>query len=58
MVRGGRCGVTAGLMAVDYLRVKEITEDVHLRASQRMYNCFCKNGGPYIKLGQMVGQLD
>lgn len=23
-----------------------------------MYDCFCKNGGPYIKLGQMVGQLD
>ena len=22
-----------------------------------MFNCFCENGGPYIKFGQMMGQL-
>ena len=22
-----------------------------------MYDCFCKNGGPYIKIGQMLGQF-
>lgn len=33
MFRGGRCGLTAVLMASDYLRAKEITEDVHLQAS-------------------------
>ena len=58
MVRGARCAGTGILMASDYLRAKEITEDVHAVASKRMYVCFCKNGGPYIKLGQMVGQLD
>ena len=58
MARGGRCGLTGVLMASDYLRASEITEETHLAASKRMYNCFCTNGGPYIKLGQMVGQLD
>jgi hypothetical protein len=51
MVRGGRCGLTFGLMASDYLLAKEITEEVHITASERMYSCFCLNGGPYIKMG-------
>ena len=50
--------MTASLMAYDYLSAKEITAETHTTASVRMYECFCKNGGPYIKLGQMVGQLD
>lgn len=58
MNRGARCSMTGILMATDYLRAAEITEETHITASQRMYKCFCKNGGPYIKLGQMVGQLD
>jgi predicted unusual protein kinase regulating ubiquinone biosynthesis (AarF/ABC1/UbiB family) len=58
MHRGMRCGVTGVLMASDYLRAKEITSETHLTASKRMYDCFRMNGGPYIKLGQMMGQLD
>ena len=46
------------LMAMDYLTVKEITSETHEKASKRMYDCFRLNGGPYIKLGQMMGQLD
>lgn len=58
MVRGGRCGVTGCMMAADYLRADQITPEVHETASVRMYRCFRQNGGPYIKLGQMLGQLD
>lgn len=58
MQRGVRCGVTCVMMASDYLRTKEITRETHLTASKRMYECFRLNGGPYIKLGQMMGQLD
>jgi len=45
-------------MAKDYLSAKEISSETHTRASMRMYECFRINGGPYIKLGQMMGQLD
>ena len=58
MIRGGRCATTAFLMAYDYLSAEEICSKTHETASMRMYECFCKNGGPYIKMGQMVGQLD
>ena len=56
--RGARCATTGVMMGTDYLRAKEITAETHETASKRMYECFCKNGGPYIKLGQMIGQLD
>ena len=59
--RGARCATTAVMMGSDYLRAMKfgnITEETHNQASKRMYDCFCKNGGPYIKLGQMIGQLD
>lgn len=45
-------------MAYDYLSVKEITSETHYKAANRMFRMFCANGGPYIKLGQMFGQLD
>jgi len=51
MMRGARCGTAGMLMALDYLRAKEITSETHLTASKRMYECFRINGGPYIKLG-------
>ena len=55
MVRGVRCGTTGALMASDYIMAMRssdgITEETHRTASLRMYECFCKNGGPYIKLG-------
>ena len=54
MVRGTRCASTFGLMATDYLRAiyfSEITGETHKIASQRAFNCFRKNGGPYIKFG-------
>lgn len=51
MVRGARCGAAGCMMATDYLLAKEITSEVHTKASQRMYECFKINGGPYIKLG-------
>ena len=58
MVRGVRFGVTGGLVAADYYRAEAITPEVHEKASLRMYKCFRKNGGPYIKIGQILGQLD
>jgi predicted unusual protein kinase regulating ubiquinone biosynthesis (AarF/ABC1/UbiB family) len=42
-------------MAYDYLSVKEITPETHYKAANRMFEMFCANGGPYIKLGQMFG---
>ena len=57
-VRMLRLAKTASLMGVDYtiaLRNKKAGEsvptEVHQRASNRMYECFKTNGGPYIKLG-------
>jgi len=54
MVRGARCASTFGMMAVDYLKARQLSEissETHIQASNRMYECFRKNGGPYIKLG-------
>jgi aarF domain-containing kinase len=46
------------MIGIDYLSAGEnITSEVHQTAATRLFHCFCKNGGPYIKLGQMVGQL-
>ena len=58
LLRGGRIGATGIMMAGDYLTAKEICSQTHEKAAGRMYECFKKNGGPYIKLGQMMGQLD
>ena len=45
-------------MASDYLLAKEINPETHRVASDRLYRCLRANAGVYIKLGQMVGQLD
>ena len=46
-------------MAKDYLQVGDkITSETHYKAADRMLKMFCANGGPYIKLGQVFGQLD
>ena len=59
MRRGLRCVTTGTMMATDYLRVKDnITSETHYKAANRMLQMFCNNGGPYIKLGQVFGQLD
>lgn len=61
LIRGGRLGLTGALMASDYLiamQTSGVTPETHAKASNRMYNCFVVNGGPYIKFGQMMGQLD
>ena len=56
MRRGIRVVTTGGMMAKDYLQAGEnITSDTHYKASKRMLNMFCANGGPYIKLGQVFG---
>ena len=52
-----RTASTCSLMAFDYLRVREITSETHYKAANRMFKCFCLNGGFYIKFGQMMGQL-
>ena len=58
MQRGVRCVTTCALMASDYLLAGDkITSETHYKAANRMYTCFCNNGGPYIKLGQLFGQL-
>jgi aarF domain-containing kinase len=56
--RSMRVGSTGIMMLSDYLRAEEITSETHKVAANRLYNCFCKNAGPYIKLGQMVHQLN
>ena len=46
-------------MAKDYLEAGDnITSETHYKAANRMLEMFCANGGPYIKLGQVFGQLD
>ena len=58
MRRGLRVITTGSLMALDYYKVGDkITSETHYKAATRMFDCFCENGGPYIKLGQMFGQL-
>ena len=55
MHRGARCAFTGIQMAGDYLSAKEIGPETHTTASKRLYECMRHNGGPYIKLGQMIG---
>ena len=56
MFRGLRILKTGSLMAYDYISAGDnITSDTHYKAADRMFETFCKNGGPYIKLGQMFG---
>lgn len=58
MRRGLRLVTTGIRMAADYQRAGDnVTSETHYKAANRMFDCFCKNGGPYIKLGQMFGQL-
>ena len=59
MRRGLRCVTTGTLMASDYIKAADnITSETHYKAANRMLQMFCDNGGPYIKLGQVFGQLD
>lgn len=52
MRRGLRCITTCTMMASDYVRAGDnITSETHYKAANRMFDCFCDNGGPYIKLG-------
>lgn len=37
---------------------KEITHELHQEAANLLFDCFTRNAGTYIKLGQMVGQLE
>ena len=49
---------TGGLMATDYLRAGDnINSETHYRAATRLFDTFNYNGGPYIKMGQLFGQL-
>ena len=54
MRRGMRCSSTGVMMAMDYIRDPDCSHKTHERASQRLYDCFYINGGPYIKMGQMI----
>ena len=59
MVRGLRFVQTGSLMAYDYVSAGDnINSETHYKAAGRMYDMFCANGGTYIKLGQMFGQLE
>ena len=52
MVRGLRCIKAGSFMAYDYLSAgNDINSDTHYKAAGRMFEMFCANGGPYIKLG-------
>ena len=58
MIRGCRFAVCAIIMGFNYYTAGEITPELHHKESQRLYKCFCRNQGTYIKMGQLVGQLD
>jgi len=52
MKRGFRVVLTGLMMLNDYKKAgKNITSETHYTAATRMYECFCANGGPYIKMG-------
>ena len=54
-----RCVTTGASMAGDYLKAGDsIGSETHSHAADRLFKMFCANGGPYIKLGQMFGQLE
>ena len=39
-------------MGLDYVSAGDkINSETHYKAANRMFKCFCDNGGPYIKLG-------
>ena len=57
MRRGMRCSSTGFMIAIDYLRDPSCSKKTHERASKRLYDCFTINGGPYIKMGQMIAQM-
>ena len=44
-------------MANVYRGKNKYTPEMHQEAAEYLYDCFCKNGGPYIKIGQMLGQF-
>ena len=50
-VRGMRSAATVALMTYDYQTCGTVTPEVHYKAANRLYKCFCKNGGSYIKMG-------
>jgi predicted unusual protein kinase regulating ubiquinone biosynthesis (AarF/ABC1/UbiB family) len=57
--RAARVTKTFSLMAIDYIRAEGLEDltETHEKAAKRLFRCFTLNGGPYIKLGQMIGQL-
>jgi len=59
MMRGMRevkAGVQVGL---DYkLNWHRIDAEIHYRNAKRLYDMMVVNGGPFIKIGQAVGQMD
>lgn len=52
-----RVGYYGVMMGYDYWGA-EPTDEVHEKAAKRLYKCFATNAGSYIKIGQMIGQLD
>jgi predicted unusual protein kinase regulating ubiquinone biosynthesis (AarF/ABC1/UbiB family) len=42
------------MMAIDNARDPVCSRKTYEKASQRLYDCFHINGGPYIKMGQMI----
>lgn len=54
-----RVAYYGAMMGYDYWQAGEdITDEVHEKAARRLYKCFATNAGSYIKIGQMIGQLD
>ena len=41
-------------MAKDYWNDPDYKEETHQRAAKRLHDCFSKNAGCYIKMGQMI----
>lgn len=52
-----RCSSTGFMIALDYIRDPSCSHETHQCASKRLYDCFTINGGPYIKMGQMIAQM-
>ena len=53
-MRSWRCLYYSAKIAKLYYS-NEINDEMHYKAARLLFECFAKNAGTYIKLGQMVG---
>ena len=55
-IRAGRCGYS-GIKTIYKYKKYGINPETHEYAADQLYSCFTKNGGCYIKFGQIIAQV-